>query len=225
MNNDEIKTRQIERLQYENCVNEEKNEETLIKIDSIEQKQYENDVQLVGLPEPNGDENDTELVLKLAHNKMGQKIKESEVEEIIRLGRKSETKPRDVIIRFKNKTTRDNFYNNRKKTVLSKNIEENIYVNDRLTNRRKGIFYACRKLFKAKKVAATWTQHGNILVRKTTDDQAKEIQSYKDLEEFNFKQRGNQSTSDDNITLGDTVSITIHITDYDFSEPNYDTDV
>ncbi len=109
------KTRHIEKLQYENSLKYAKIQEIMVKLDSFEQAQYEKDVQLVGLPESTNHENDMSKVLKLANKTMGQKIKEADVEEVIRLGRKSDAKPRDTIIRFKNKRIRDDFYSNRKK--------------------------------------------------------------------------------------------------------------
>ncbi len=104
-----------------------------------------------------------------------------------------------------------------KKSASSKTIEENIYINDRLTNFRKGLFYASRQLFKRKILAATWTQHGNVLVRKELSDEPRQISTYKDLEEFNPKETLQNCNILDEIG-SDSASIKTHITDYDFSE-------
>ena len=210
--NDAKKSRMIERLQYENSVKEEKIQELMTKVDSFEQNQYEKDVQLVGLSESADEEDDIKQVQKLAHKTMGMKINVTEVEEIIRLGKKSDNKARDTIIRFKSKKTRDTFYSNRKKSAASENIKENVYVNDRLTSYRKNIFYAARQLFKQKRVTAAWTQHGNVLVRKTPNDGPKQIHSHKDLEEFRVTEMLQTRDAQDND------SIVTHISDYDFSE-------
>ncbi len=126
--------------------------------------------------------------------------------------KKSDDKPRDTILRFKSKKMRDTFYSNRKKTAASQNIRENVYVNDRLTNYRKNLFYAARQLFKQKRVTAAWTQHGNVLVRKTPNDAPTQIYSHKDLEEFRISEMLQNSE------LQDDDSIVTHISDYDFSE-------
>ncbi len=164
------KTRQIEKLQHENSMKDDKIQEITLKLDIFEQTQYDNDVQLVGLPESKDKENDLKKVLKLVHTTVGHKIKEDEIVEIIRLGRKSEEKARDTIVKFKTKKIRETLYSNRKKSASNKKIEQNVYINDRLTSYRKGLFYAARQLYKRKKIAAAWTQHGNILVRKELED-------------------------------------------------------
>ncbi len=182
----------------------------MIKLDNIEQSQYEKDIQLVGLPESADEEDD--IKLKLANNTMGQKIKVSEITEVIRLGKKSDYKPRDTIIRFKSKKIRDTLYSNTKKSATSEDIKENVYVNDRLTTYRKNLFYAARQLFKQKKVAAAWTQHGNVLVRKTLTDTPKQVYNHKDLEEFHVNELLQTNDSQDNS------STVTHTSDYDFSE-------
>ena len=94
-------------------------------------------------------------------------------------------------------------------------------MNDLLTTYRKGLFYAARKLYKSHKICAAWTQHGNVLVRRTEGDQATEIKTYDDLE--NFQDRNyypistdyNQidSQSDASNVHGDELS---HLSDYTY---------
>ncbi len=143
--------------------------ETMIKLDCIEQKFYEKEVQLVGLPESVNESGDTKKTIQLAEVKMGLNIKD-EIQGVHRLGRKSKKKPRDIIVKFINKEAREAFYEKRKRTAQSKYPQENIYVNDHITEYRKELFYEARKLYKAKLVCAAWTQHGNVLIRKNTDE-------------------------------------------------------
>ncbi len=120
-----------------------------IKLDGVEQKFYENEVQLVGLSESQNGLDDKKKVVQLAKEKMGLDIKDS-IEEVYRLGRKSNRKPRDLIVKFTNKETREAFYSKRKNSVQSKYPNQNIYVNDHITEYRKELFYAARKLYRAK---------------------------------------------------------------------------
>ncbi len=214
---DERKNTLIERLQQELSIQGETIQETLVKVDNVEQMNYENDVQLVGLPEALDGTSDVTQVVKLSREKMGQHIDEVDVKEVIRLGKRSGHKPRDLIVKFRSRQIRQAFYDNRKKAALSKNIYDNIYINDRLTRFRKTLFYAARQLFKNKKVAAAWTQHGNVLIRETTNSPPREICSHKDLEIIYSQDRIN---SDIKVAKSSSAnsSIASLISDHTFSE-------
>ena len=145
------------------------------------------------------DEEDTKKVLNLAKSKMGQKLKKSDVEGIHRLGKKSEKKTRDVIVKFKEQNVRDTFYLNRKKLILKNDTKNSIYINDHLTHHRQSLLYAARQLYKAKKVSAAWAQNGNVLIRKSENDPAKQITNHDDLNEYN--RRPGDSRYDEDMTL------------------------
>ncbi len=68
------KQRRIERLEYENRQKDKTIGELNTKYDKLEQRQYDKDVQLVGLPESNNDEEDLKKILKLSKGKMGIKL-------------------------------------------------------------------------------------------------------------------------------------------------------
>ncbi len=208
---------EIERLQKEVRRNKEKVQETLVTVDNIELMKYINDVQLVGLPEPNDETSDLNQVLKLAREKMGQQLEDGDVRQIIRLGRKSEKNPRDLIVTFKTNQVRETFFNNRKKTASSKTIRDNVYVNDRLTRYRKGLFYRTRHLFKSNQVAAAWTQQGSVLIRERVNDLPRQISSHEELDEF--ESRGKLDLKRETWrTQSSTNSYTSHLSDYDISD-------
>ncbi len=81
----EEKNKQIKDLQKELHIKEEKIQETLVKLDSIEQMKYDKDIQLVGLPESTDEDGDLEKVLTLAKERMEQTIPENEIENVFRL--------------------------------------------------------------------------------------------------------------------------------------------
>ncbi len=197
--------RRIERLELEGSKKSKKILELQINLDKMEQKQYENDVQIVGLKETNGDEEDLKRILKISRETMGCKIKKSDIKTIHRLGKKSSDKSRDVIVKFTEHSTRQKFYENRKKTAPHKEASRNIYINDRLTNYRKGLFFSSRKLLKSKKLYAAWTQNGNVLIHKTENGTIKEIQSHEALAEFMDKFRL-PGTSDEDLNSGTGIS-------------------
>ncbi len=219
MKKSEEQTAQIKRLQQKILQKDEKIREVLIKIDSMEQVQYENDVQLVGLPEPVSETNDVTQILNLAHKQMGIDITQNDIVETTRLGRKTSSKPRDLLVKFKNKEIRNSFHEQRKKTAPYKKTEENVYINDHLTRHRKELFYSAQHLFKRKKIAAAWTQQGNVLIREKVNGAPKQIFCLKDIERFNLEGTPEVSDSEDRSTQHDDGSITTHtISDYDYSD-------
>ncbi len=216
------KQRRIERLEYENRKKDEIIRELNTKYDELEQRRYDKDVQVVGLPESNNDEEDQKKILKLSKDEMGIKLKGADIEGFHRLGKKTEKKSRDIIITFKEKKTREAFYEQRKKTSQSKVISQNIYVNDHLTDFRKGLFYRARQLVKHKKLYMTWTQKGNILVRKEESGKVIQVTNYSVLksltedpehlpDEYPVGALGSSEVS--STCLGDMMS---HISDYDY---------
>ncbi len=194
--------------------------ETKIKLDCVEQKFYENEVQLVGLPESESESGDTKKIIQLAVEKMGLNIKD-EIQGVHRLGRKSSKKPRDIIVKFINKEAREAFYGRRKKTAQSENPEENIYVNDHITEYRKELFYEARKLYKAKLVCAAWTQRGNVLIRKNTDESPVQIFSHSDLEKYRIPS-SNDIDQKLSTVPSSSSSIKTHISDYEYWPADFD---
>ena len=184
----------------------------------MEQKQYENDVQIVGLKETNNEEEDLKKIVKVSRETMGCKIKKSDIKTIHRLGKNSSEKSRDVIVQFAERSTRQKFYENRKKTAPHKETSRNIYINDHLTNYHKGLFFSSRKLLKSKKLYAAWTQNGNVLIRKTDNGTIKEIRSHEALAEYMDKYRL-PGSSDEDFNSGTGISeedLISHFSDYSY---------
>ena len=94
--------------------------------------------------------------------------------------------------------------------MKQRNPVDNIYINEHLTDHRKNVFFSTRKLFKKKNIFATWSQKGNILVRKTEDDRPVEIRSHQDLLQFNPLYDEERSAS---LTRQDLQS---HLSDYSY---------
>ena len=189
---------------------DEKINELYMKCDQLEQHQYRRDVQVVGLAESSCEEEDLKKILKMSKDKLGLKLKASDLEEVHRLGKKRANKPRDMILRFKEKGKRETFYQNRKKVTENSDTSKRIYINDRLTTYRSGLFYSARKLVKSKKLHMTWSQKGNILVRKCEDGDITQVMTHKDLN--SLKDQPTEYSS-----YGDLSSDVItHLSDYDY---------
>ncbi len=158
------------------------------------------DVQIVGAPElpedlDGDEEKEMQMIVKLAKEKMNITLKKDNIEKIHRLGKRKLEKPRDLVIRFRNNITRNQFYRKRKETSNNSDPQKNIYINDHLTEYRRNLFYTARQLVKRKKVFAAWSQHGNILIRKTEGDQVIQLHSHEHLAELQLLDR--DEVSDD----------------------------
>ncbi len=211
------KQKRIERLEYENRQKVKVIEELNTKYDELEQSRYVKDVQLVGLPESNNEEEDLKKILKMSKDKLGIKLKGIDIEGFHRLGKKTEKRSRDMVITFKEKKTREAFHEQRKKTSQSKDVTQNIYINDHLTDFRKGLFYRARQLVKHKKLFMAWTQKGNVLIRKEEGGKVIQVNSYRDMnsliEDTEHLLNEYSSSEVSSYNQGDMMS---HISDYEY---------
>ncbi len=138
-------------------------------IDVIEQQLKSRNVVVVGLKEV--ENSAKEQIVTLARDVMGMSdIKSNDIEEAYRFGRKKgDDQPRNLLIKFKSNRRRDDFYKRRKRTPISSDVTNNIYINEDLTLHRARLYHDTRKLVKRGKLSYTWTQHGNVMIRVTED--------------------------------------------------------
>ncbi len=183
--------RKIERCEYKLSRQTSKIEYLETKIDEVEQKHLDRDIQIVGVPEiietegqENSDEEEMKSIVKLVSEKMDMTLKTNNIEKIYRLGKKKADKPRDVVVRFKTSITKNKIIKRRKLAINSPDPQKNVYINDHLTEKRRNILYATRRLVKQKRVFAAWSQQGNILIRLTENDPPVHIKSHNQLTEL-----------------------------------------
>ena len=133
-------------------------------IDSVDQKQREKRVCIVGIAEE-PDEDLIKKVVKMAKTKMGlKKIKEENVVQIYRSGKKKSSRTRNIIVQFESKLVRDSFYNARKKLHGANDDYKNTYINEDLTEFRLKLLFDARTFVKKKRLRGAWTQNGNVMV-------------------------------------------------------------
>ncbi len=124
----------------------------------------------------------TKNFIKMSKNSLGVKLKQSDIREIVRLGRKKDKgQPRNAIIKFHDKSTREKVHEQRKKLLTHKDPKRNVYINDQLTKHRQNMLYAARHLVKSKKLFGAWTQSGNILVKQTESSKIVQVFNHEDL--------------------------------------------
>ncbi len=88
----------------------------------------------------------------------------------------------EQLMDIKSKRKRDAFYKRRKRTPISSDITQNIYINEDLTLHRARLYHDTRKLVKSGKLCYTWTQHGNIMIRVTEDSPPTAVHSNEELQ-------------------------------------------
>ncbi len=203
-------TEKRERLRLEATLHEkqQKVRDIKLKMDSFEQGQHKSSIQIVGLPE---NEDDAKAIVKLSKDKLGVKLKSNEIAKVTRLGKLQKTgRPRNIVVRFTNESTRNLVYKERKKLITNKDPQRNVYLNDRLTEHRQNVLYSARKLVKARKIFAAWSQGGNILVRKNEKSNIIQVDDHENLREIMDEKLLSSAEEGSN---SETVT---HLSDYSF---------
>ncbi len=160
-----------------------------IEVDVEDTKQIlkERNVRLVGLQESESEESDEDLKSKVI-NFSKQHLKFSDVggddiEVVNRLGKKTMTKPRDVIIKFKHRDVRNRFYQNRKQLYNhdTKRSSSDMYVNEDLTQYRQRLYFDARNLRKKAAIYTVWTSSGTIMIKVEENSVPTPIKTHRDL--------------------------------------------
>ena len=121
---------------------------------------------------------------KLKKEKLGIKLKVSDISGTVSLGKKKSGKTRNLNVTFNDTMTREKVFKQRKKLITEKQPSRNIYINDCLTKHRQSVLYSCRKQVQAKKLFAAWSQGGNILIRKEENGKILQILDHDDLRDL-----------------------------------------
>ncbi len=208
--------RKIEQLQQNNADVKSSLRNADIMIDVIQQKQYHKDLQIVGMPEPK-DADDRKQLIKLSKEKMGIKLKSSDIKEITRMGKKTDSSfPRNLIVSFHDKSIKEKLCEHKKKLTPHKDPKRNIYLNDHLTKHRQNLLYAARQLVKSKKLFAAWSQGGNILVRKKESSKITQVSDHPDLIKIKEEDDYGRAPRSLNSKSDDTSTVLSHLSNYDF---------
>ncbi len=177
---------------------------TMLKIDDIEQESKLHNLRMVGIPEEEG-EIIQQKVLEIANEKLNlQSITENDINLCYRLGKSSDSKTRDVIVRFVSREKRNLIYQCRRNMPRE---DHPIYINEDLTSRRNKLFYDARRKKKSGRLAAVWTQDGNIIIKTSESSEPVSVATHDDLR--------NALNPDENNNKLEYDIDTIHLLDYD----------
>ncbi len=156
----------------------DKNLNLQARIDGLDQKQREKNVRIVGFPEV--EENSSNLKSDLIRLVGESGLTVDSIESTTRMGRIRDNKPRDLVVKFSTKESRDKFYALRKKTPKDEDNKK-VYINEDLTEDRAKLFFDARRMVKKERLFGTWSQNGNIMVKVKSDDSPMTIQNHQDL--------------------------------------------
>lgn len=158
------------------------------KINDLEQYSRNKNLELKGIEEtPN--ENLKGIVVKLA-SKMGvENISESSIDVIHRVDNRTNREPKDIIVQFNNRTSRNLFLEKKKERVYSNEVSKGrkdnvIYINEQMTPQTKQIFWETKNMCKEKNYNYVWFREGKIFVRKAQGTKAIRIKSMEDIKKL-----------------------------------------
>ena len=106
------------------------------------------------------------------------------------MGKQKSTGPRDMIVKFRDRRIKTLVYQSR---LNMRRNENPIFINEDITPRRSKLFYDARKMKKSGKLHATWTQHGNIIIKVTESSKPQPVNSYIEMRAIVY---GNNSGDD-----------------------------
>ncbi|KAG6462125.1 hypothetical protein O3G_MSEX013066 [Manduca sexta] len=165
------------------------------KIAEQEQRSLKNEIELIGMPEEDN-ENLTHLTL-LTAQKVGVELKESDIDEVVRIGPKranvlatatTVNKPRPIIVKLQRRMKKDELLKAAKvrRNLTTENITskppQKLYINERLTKANRNLFRDARLQAQKHGFRFCWVRNGAIYIRKAENTPGFQIHSHTDLE-------------------------------------------
>ena len=170
-NIDQLNTK-IDSLTTENKALKEDNEKLKTSVsrlegeaEAAEQYSRRNCIRVSGVRET-VNENTDEIVLDMSRA-LSLELNISEIDRSHRIGRRTESKPRDIIVKFSTYRVRQRVYKAR--TKLKDSGYAGVFINEDLTKYRSTILYRARKLVKERRILGAWSSNGTVLVRDNND--------------------------------------------------------
>lgn len=154
------------------------------RINDMEQYSRIKNVEIKGVEEIRN-ENLKEIIVEIS-DKIGVKLENKDIDAIHRVNNKKDREPRDIIVQFKDRESKEKILANRRVKVKSKEVtngtsDNMIYINEHLTQQNKLIFWEARQKCREYNYRYVWTKNGKIFVRKNESERALRINSIDDM--------------------------------------------
>lgn len=157
-----------------------------IEIQKLHQYSRRNNLEIHGFPELDG-EKETKEIVKRISNTLRVDLKFNDYVSH-RIGKKREDRPRIILVKFNNTSTRDDFLKKAKESKVNlKQVDENfpntpLYVNENLSPYHRQLMYESKRLIKDKNLDySVWFSNGKILLKKEKGGKPYRIDSKADL--------------------------------------------
>ena len=151
-----------------------------VEKDAAYQKLRERNLCIWRLPEEQDEELTRDRLVHLFKNRLGvTDIEPSDIENVYWRGGKR----RNLIVCFTSKNMRDRVYNRRRRVLINPDTKNEVFINDDITPLRSKLLSEARKLVKAKKIHAAWSEHGYVMVKRTEGDRPRTVYNPKQLAE------------------------------------------
>ncbi|OWF54720.1 hypothetical protein KP79_PYT25375 [Mizuhopecten yessoensis] len=173
------------------------------RVDDMVQYSRRNCLKLRGIPEHDNEgssENTDQIILNLCNETLGVMVTQGDITRSHRVGPKSPSRPRDIIVRFISYNIRAQVYGARfslfspyvneasnasQKSSPEAHTPPPFYINEALTKQRASVFTKARFMKSSGCISGTWTQDGRIVLRhkdgtRTQVTSLREIASYPD---------------------------------------------
>ena len=150
------------------------------QVDELKQQEKRNVVRIDGLSEHHGhglwqnEESAAETVSKFVSETLEIPLMKWEIESAFRVGKKDQSRPRRLIVRFLSHDKKKAIMMAKKKLRQTQGnipVRNQVFLNDDLTELRGKIFQTARQAVKDKRLFSTWIFDGKVFVKvKQSDD-------------------------------------------------------
>lgn len=169
------------------------------RIDDMEQYSRRTCLKFRGIPELEG-ENTDELIVDACNNTLGIMVSSADISRSHRVGPKTKSYSRDIIVRFVSYNIRAQVYDarfslfskkNESSTSSNRSLSDStsmskpvsLYINEALTKQRSAVFTKARYLKKSGLISGTWTYDGRIVIRELGGDK-QQVTSLDELSQY-----------------------------------------
>ena len=140
-----------------------------IKLDDLEQHGRRDSLRVSGIPEPDEHDNTDAAVLGVCELiKVDPPLQPTDIAVSHRIGRKTEGKHRQIIVKFATRNVRERVFSARtdlKDVNKDKDNNSKIYINEDLTQFRAALAREARSCKNSGLISDTWTMYGKILTK------------------------------------------------------------
>ena len=165
-----------------------------VEITGLNQYGRRENVEFVGIPESFSQDKLQAHITTVLKSMGINNITGKDVHNLHRIGKRSPTKPRNVIVRFVNRKTAFATLKNKKK--LKSGEYKHYYVIENLCPYNKKIFNTCYRHKKNKELHSVWTYNGNVFVKVHEGGDRVQVEHLDDIDNL-FDDEDNESVEND----------------------------